>query len=331
MSMKLYSINNYALEGYLIEAANLAKKRAWPVGELCYLRAMANPEEKYTRRKYQSSVATTIVSITLVLLMLGLLSLVVLHARKLSDYVKENIGFMVYMKEDAPPEDIILFQAKLNAMPFVKSSKYITPEEAAKELTAELGEDFVDFLGYNPLPPSIDLRLKAAYGNIDSLQVIERKLTAEPTVKEVFYQKSLVQAINRNIRRISMVLLGFSGLLLLIAVALINNTIRLSVYSRRFIIRTMKLVGATRGFISRPFVWRGILKGLISAFLALILLATILYFLMQQVPELVTLQDYKIYAIVFALVTSTGVLLSWLSTLFAVRKYLRMKEDDLYY
>jgi len=292
---------------------------------------MAGHEEKYTRRRYQSSVFTTVVSITLVLLMVGLLSLVVLHARKLSDYVKENIGFMVYIKADAPAEDIILLQKRLDAMPFVKSSKYIAPEEAAREMTEELGEDFIDFLGYNPLPPSIDLRLKAVYGNIDSLQVIENKLMLEPAVKEVFYQKSLVQAINRNIRRISMVLLGFSGLLLLIAIALINNTIRLSVYSRRFIIRTMKLVGATRGFISRPFVWRGILKGLISAFLAIILLGVILYFLMQQVPEMTLLQDYTIYGIVFGLVILTGVLLSWLSTLFAVRKYLKMKEDDLYY
>jgi cell division transport system permease protein len=292
---------------------------------------MANHEEKYTRRRYQSSVFTTVVSITLVLLMLGLLALVVLHAKKLSDYVRENIGFMVYMKADAPQEDIILFQKKLDAMAFVKSSRYITPEEAARELTAELGEDFIDFLGYNPLPPSIDLRLKATYGNIDSLLVIEKKLMAEPAVKEVFYQKSLVQAINRNIRRISMVLLGFSGLLLLIAIALINNTIRLSVYSKRFIIKTMKLVGATRGFISRPFIWRGILKGLISAFLAIILLGIILYFLMQQVPEMINLVDIRIYAIVFGLVTGTGVLLSWLSTLAAVRKYLRMKEDDLYY
>jgi cell division transport system permease protein len=292
---------------------------------------MAGLEEKYTRRRYQSSVFTTVVSITLVLLMVGLLALVVLHARKLSDYVKENIGFMVYLKADAPAEEVILLQRKLDGMPFVKTSRYIAPEEAARELTEELGEDFIGFLGYNPLPPSIDLRLKAAYGNIDSLRVIEHQLMAEPAVKEVFYQKSLVELINKNIRRISMVLLGFSGLLLLIAIALINNTIRLSVYSRRFIIRTMKLVGATRGFISRPFVWRGILKGLISAFLAIILLGVILYFLMQQVPEMILLQDYTIYGIVFGLVILTGVLLSWLSTLFAVRKYLRMKEDDLYY
>jgi len=288
-------------------------------------------EEKYTRRRYQSSLATTVVSITLVLLMLGLLALVVLHARKLSDYVRENIGFRVYIKENAPVEDIIILQRRLDASTFVKVSEYISPEQAAQELTAELGEDFIDFLGYNPLPPSIDLRIKAAYGNVDSLEVIEKKLMQETIVKEVFYQKSLVHLINRNIRRISLVLLGFSALLLLIAMALINNTIRLSVYARRFIIRTMKLVGATQGFISRPFIVRGILQGLLSAILAIILLAVILYFLMQELPELIGLQDINLYLAVFGLVILTGIFLAWISTWFAVRRYIRMKEDELYH
>ncbi len=275
--------------------------------------------------------ATTVVSITLVLLMLGLLALVVLHARKLSDYVKENIGFRVYIKEDAATEEIIALQKRLDASAFVKSSVYISPEEAARELTEELGEEFIDFLGYNPLPPSIDLRLKAAWGNVDSLEAIEHRLMNEVSVKEVFYQKSLVHLLNRNLKRISMVLLGFSALLLLIAIALINNTIRLSVYARRFIIRTMKLVGATRGFISRPFIARGVMQGLISALLAIILLSVILYFLMREVPELIGFYDLYLYLAVFALVIFTGIFLSWISTWFAVRRYIRMKEDELYH
>jgi len=287
-------------------------------------------EERYHRRRYQSSVATTIVSITLVLTMLGLLGLTILHARKLSDYVKENIGFRVYLKEDAATEDIIILQKKLDAEPFVKSSRYISPEEAARELTADLGEDFIDFLGYNPLPPSIDLRVRAAYANVESLETIERNLMQEVVVKEVFYQKSLVHLINKNVNRISIVLLGFTGLLMLIAIALINNTIRLSVYSKRFIIRTMKLVGATRRFISRPFIVRGVLQGFYSAIFAIILLVTILYFLMQQVPELVNLFDLYLYLAVFFLVMLTGMFLAWVSTWFAVRKYLRMTEDELY-
>jgi cell division transport system permease protein len=292
---------------------------------------MANPEEKYTRRRYKSSVFTSILSITLVLTMLGLLALTIFHAKKLSDYVKENIGFRVYIKEDAPAEDIILLQHRLDGSTFVKSSEYISPEQAARELTADLGEDFVDFLGYNPLPPSIDLRIKAGYANVDSLEVIEGILMQEVVVKEVFYQKSLVQMINKNISRISIVLLGFSGLLLIIAMALINNTIRLSVYSKRFIIRTMKLVGATRGFIGRPFIIRGVLQGLYSALLAIILLAAILYFLMQQIPEFASLYDPYMYLAVFGMVLVTGMFLSWISTFFAVRKYIKMKEDELYY
>jgi cell division transport system permease protein len=288
-------------------------------------------EEKYTRRRYHSSVATTVVSITLVLTMLGLLALTVFHAKKLSDYVKENIGFRVYLKEDAREEDINSLERRLNGSTFVKSSEYISPEEAAEELTRELGEDFIDFLGYNPLPPSIDLRVKAGYANVDSLEVIENLLMQEVIVKEVFYQKSLVHLINRNIRRISMALLGISVLLLLIAMALINNTIRLSVYSKRFIIRTMKLVGATRGFIARPFMRRGILQGFYSAILAIIILAALLYVLMDQVPELVNLYDLYLYLAVFGLVIVTGIFLAWVSTWFAVRKYLRMNEDELYY
>jgi cell division transport system permease protein len=292
---------------------------------------MTSKQETYTRRRYQSSVATTVVSISLVLTMLGLLALTVFHAKKLWVYVWENIGFRVYIKEQVPEEEIILLQKRLDASAFVKSSAYISPEMAARELTSELGEDFIDFLGYNPLPPSIDLRVKAVYGNVDSLEVIESRLMNEIIVKEVFYQKSLVHLINRNIRRISVVLLGFSGLLLLIAMALINNTIRLSVYSKRFIIRTMKLVGATRGFIGRPFILRGVLQGLYSAIIAVILLSTILYFLMQQIPELVNLYDLYLYLGVFGLVILTGMFLAWVSTHFAVRKYLKMNEDDLYY
>lgn len=292
---------------------------------------MTNPEEKYTRRRYKSSLFTTIVSITLVLTMLGLLALTIVHARKLSDYVKENIGFRVYLKEDAAAEDIIILQQRLDGSTFVKSSQYISPEEAARELTAELGENFIDFLGYNPLPPSIDLRIKAGYANVDSLEVIENLLMNEIVVKEVFYQKSLVQLINKNVRRISMVLLGFSALLLLIAMALINNTIRLSVYSNRFIIRTMKLVGATRAFIGRPFIRRGILQGLYSALLAILILSAVLYFLMKQIPELINLYDLYLYLAVFGLVIVTGIFLAWVSTFFAVRKYIRMKEDELYY
>lgn len=292
---------------------------------------MANTQERITRRRYQSTYVTTVVSMTLVLLMLGMLALVLLQARQLSDYVRENIGFRVYMKENSKEADILRLQKMLDAKPFVKSTKYVSPEEAARELTRELGEDFIGFLGYNPLPPSIDLRIRAEWARVDSLERIEQHILKDSNVKEVFYQKSLVQVINRNIRTISMVLLGLSALLLTIAVVLILNTIRLSVYSRRFLIRTMKLVGATQSFIRRPFLWRGVVQGLWGAILSILLLTGIIFLLNKQMPELASLYNPEIFAVMFGFVIIMGILISWISTWFAVRRYLKMSEDDLYY
>ena len=274
---------------------------------------------------------TTLVSITLVLFMLGLLGLTVLHARKLSDYVKENIGFRVYMKSTVREAGIMQLQKILDATEYVKSTEYITPEQAAEELSRDLGEDFIDFLGYNPLPPAIDLRLKASYANVDSLEMIETELMKNEDVKEVFYVKSLVHLINSNIRKISILLLGFSGLLLIIAIALINNTIRLSVYSKRFIIRSMQLVGATQSFIRRPFIFKGIAQGFYSALITLLLLTGILYWLRNEYPELMELQDLELLLALYGLVILLGIIISWSSTYFAVRKYLRIKGDNLYY
>ena len=288
-------------------------------------------EEKYYRRRVTASYVTTIISITLVLFMMGLLGLIVLHAKKLSDYAKENIGFSIMIKDEVKEPGILAFQKKLDTRPFVKSTEYIPKEKAAVELKKELGEDFIGFLGYNPLLPSIDLRLKADYANMDSVARIEKYLISNPEVKEVFYQKSLVELVNQNIDRISLILLGFSLILLLISVALINNTIRLSVYSQRFIIRTMQLVGATRSFIRKPFVRKGIAQGVISAILALGLLMGVLYVALQEIPELMQLQDFTTYIFLAAFVVLLGVLISWLSTFLAVRKYLRMSNDDLYH
>ena len=291
---------------------------------------MARTEDRISRRRLQTSTATTIISISLVLFMLGLLGLIVLHAQKLSNYVKENIGFSVIIKEDIKETGIIEFQKKLDLEPFVKSTDYITRERAAKELTESLGEDFVDFLGYNPLLASIDIRLKADYANNDSLSMLEKKLLANPVVKEVFYHKSLVELVNQNIRRISLVLLAFTAVLLLISIALINNTIRLSVYSKRFIIRSMQLVGATQRFIRKPFLFKSLWHGFISAIIAIILLVVVLYFSRQALPELVDMQDVDMFLSLFGIVTLLGLFITGLSTLFAVRKFLRISQDRLY-
>ncbi|MCK4406885.1 MAG: permease-like cell division protein FtsX [Bacteroidales bacterium] len=292
---------------------------------------MSKAEDKYSKRRLKSSYVTTLVSITLVLFMLGMLGLIILHAKKLSDYVKENIGFSIIMKENVKEAGIIQLQKTLDASDYVKSTEYITKEKAAEELTKDLGEDFIDFLGYNPLLPSIDLRLKAEYANIDSLAIIEKDLLANKNVKEVFYQKSLVHLINKNLRRISIIILGFSILLLIIAIALINNTIRLSVYSKRFLIKSMQLVGATQAFIRRPFILKGILHGILGAFIAILLLVGILYFSQQEIPELVNLQDADLFISIFGFVILLGIIISWMSTFFAVKKYLNLKADSLYY
>ena len=295
------------------------------------IKKMAKKDERLQRRKLQSSRATALISITLVLLMVGLLGLIVLHAQKLSEYVRENIGFSIIMKENVREAGIVQLQKTLDASRFVKSTEYITPEQAAEELQEELGEDFISFLGYNPLLPSIELKLKAEYTNIDSMEMIENELLANSDVKEIYYQKDLVHLINKNIRRIGLFLLGFSALLLVIAVALINNTIRLSVYSKRFLIKTMQLVGATGGFIRRPFLWYAVMQGLYAAFIAIICLGLLLYFFQKELPELVNLQDPGLILSLFGLVLLTGIVLTYLSTWFAVKKYLRAKADRLYY
>ncbi|MEI6899999.1 MAG: permease-like cell division protein FtsX [Bacteroidota bacterium] len=291
---------------------------------------MAKQGQQYYRRHIHTSYISTVISITLVLFMMGLLGLLVLHAKKLSDYVKENIGFSIMIKEGVKEAAIMQLQKKLDAAQYVKSTDYIPKEKAAADLKKELGEDFIGFLGYNPLLPSIDLRLKAEFTTPLQVARVEKTLLDNPEVKEVFYQKSLINLVNQNIERISLIILGFSILLLFISVALINNTIRLSVYSKRFIIRTMLLVGATRSFIRRPFVWKSILSGVISAFFALGLLIVVMTFTIQEIPELVQVQDLRMYLVLALSVLLLGVLISWFSTWFAVRKYLRMKTDQLY-
>jgi cell division transport system permease protein len=292
---------------------------------------MAKQEQRYYNRRIHTSYVTTVISITLVLFMMGLLGLIVLHAKKLSDYVKENIGFSIMIKDGVREAGIFMLQKKLDAKEYVKSTEYIPKEKAAVELKKELGEDFIGFLGYNPLLPSIDLRLNADFATPVYVARIEKELLSNPEVKEVFYQKSLVELVNQNIERISMFILGFSLLLLLVSVALINNTIRLSVYSKRFIIHTMQLVGATRAFITRPFIWKSVLIGFISAIIAIGMLMFVLYFAFQEIPELMLLQDLIMYLIITGFVILLGVLISWLSTWLAVRKFLRMKTDNLYH
>ena len=292
---------------------------------------MKKQVEKITLGRLRTAYATTVVSITLVLFMLGLLGLIVFYAQKISTHVKENIGFMIIMKPEVNDARIIQLQKQLEVANFVKSSEYITKDQAAVQMKAYLGEDFISFLGINPLLPSIEVKLDAKYANNDSLKVVSDRIMQNPSVKEVLYQKSLVQELNNNIALIGGILLGFSILLLLIAYALISNTIRLAVYSHRFLIRSMLLVGATSNFIRKPFILKGIAQGAVAALLAIALLTGLVITIRNQIPDLIALDDWMAFILLALGVIVAGILLAGVSTIMAVRRYIRMHVDELYY
>lgn len=291
---------------------------------------MSGTENKHSRRRLRSSYVTTIISISLVLFMLGMLGLIILNARQISDHVKENIGFSIILNKDVKSQEVKHIKDLLNAEAYVKQINYIDPDTAAAEFQEALGEEFVKFIGENPLLPSFDVKLNAAYANPDSLANIEAELLENTKIKEVFYQPDLVDAVNTNMKKISLYLLGFSAVLLIIAMALINNTIRLAIYSKRFLIKTMQLVGAKHSFIRRPFVLRGIGNGIVAAFIAIGLIITLLYYLQKQLPELIDFKNIELYGALFIIVLILGIIISWISTNLAVRKYLRIETGDLY-
>jgi cell division transport system permease protein len=283
------------------------------------------------QRKLRSSYATTIISISLVLFLLGIIGFMFLNANRLSTYVKENLGFTILIKDNAREAEVMRLQKILSATAYVRVAEYINKDQAADILKEELGEDFVDFLGYNPLLASIEVKLMAQWANPDSMARIESQVMSFPQVKEVYYQKNLLDAISENIRKITLVLALFSTLLLFIAIALINNTIRLAVYSRRFLIKTMQLVGATRGFIRKPFLLTSILHGLAGATVAILLLSGLIYVLNSEIEGIIGFSNLLLIAFLFLFVILLGIFITLISTFFAINKYLRLKTDQLYY
>lgn len=287
-------------------------------------------ESSASSKKTKQVYVSTVISVALVLLMIGLLGLMLVHARNLSNYVKENIVLNIIVSDGAKEVDVLGLQKQLDAHPYVLKTQYVSKELAARNLQKDLGEDFVQFLGYNPLLSSIDVYMKADYANNASIETLSKQLSKNPLVKEVIYQKSLIDMVNQNIKVIGLVILAFAAVLLVISVALINNTIRLAIYSQRFLIKSMQLVGATKGFIRKPFLAYGILHGFLGGLIAIILLLLTLYLAQQQIPELVILRNWFEFGIVFLSVIAIGILISGLSTYFAVSKYLRLKIYDLY-
>jgi cell division transport system permease protein len=287
-------------------------------------------EPSISAKKTKSIYISTVLGISMVLLMLGLLGLILVHFNNLSRYVKENIVLNIIVNDAARETDVLQLQKQLDANVEVKQTQYVSKELAARHLQKDLGEDFVKFLGYNPLLSSIDVYLKADYANNSSITQFKAKLVKDPLVKEVIYQQSLVNLMNDRIATITLVILGFTIIFLVVSLALINNTIRLAIYSQRFLIKSMQLVGATKGFIRKPFLLYGIWHGLLGGLIATILLIGMLYLTYQQIPDLIILQNYAEFGVVFAAVIGVGIFISGFSTFLAVNKFLRLKIYDLY-
>lgn len=291
---------------------------------------MAYQVGKVAAKRSKPSYAYAIVSVTLVLFMLGILGVMLVYSQNISNYFRENIEVSIILDDKANEVDILQFQKKLELEPYVKTAEYISKDEAARIMTEDFGED-LELLDYNPLYASVNIYLKADYANEDSLAQIETELLENPLVNEVYYFRAIVNLVNNNIRITSIVLGAVAVLLFIIALTLIDNTIKLLMYSNRFLIRSMQLVGATRWFIIKPFMMRGIFNGLVSGLVAVIILIALMYYAQLKLPALKVVSDNMLgFSLIFAVVIVTGVLISWLSTYRAVSKYLRMKLDDLY-
>ena len=286
---------------------------------------------KKTDSFFNMQFITSSISTMLVLLLLGMVVFFVLSANNLSTYVRENISFTVLVSDDMKEPEVLKFQKKLNEKVYVKESVYISKEKALQEQTEAMGTDPAEFLGYNPFTASIEIKLNAAYANSDSIAWIEKEITSNKKVMEVSYPQDLLDSVNRNIRKVSMFLLGLAALLTLISFALINNTIRLAIYSKRFLIHTMKLVGASWGFIRRPFLLRNIWIGAISGVMADAVLMGMAYMLVKYEPQLIEIMTPASLLVVMVSVFIFGLAITSLYAYISINKYLRMKASALYY
>lgn len=269
-------------------------------------------------------------STMMVLLLLGMVVFFVLSAHNISVYVRENLTFSILLSDNASETKILQLKKELDSQPYVKESVYISKEQALKEETEAMGTDPTEFLGYNPFTASIEVKLNADYANVDSIAKIEKQLGENSNINDILYQKDLIDSVNRNISKISIVLIAIAALLTFISFALINNTIRLSIYSKRFLINTMKLVGASWGFIRAPFVRKHVLSGIVAAIFADIILACGAYMLMQYEPQLSEVITYEVMGIVMASVVFFGIVITFLCSFFSINGFLKMNSNELY-
>ena len=292
---------------------------------------MANKNNKIMRRRLANAYLSSVISISLVLLLVGVASMLLVNAKGVSDYFKENMQVSVMMKQDVSEEDALKYMDGLGKEVFIKNMDFISKEEGQQEMARLLGEDFLDVFETSPIPASINVTLDADYVSSDSLEVVKGKIASSRLVEEVVYQTSLVDALNANLSKISLILAVFIGLMLFISFVLINNTVRLNVFARRFTIHTMKLVGATRSFIRAPFLVQAVFQGLFSAFIAIIVLVGLLYFVRSEFVQLFEIFRLELLLLVIGIVIVSGVVICMLSTWFVVNKLVSLKKDELYY
>ena len=292
---------------------------------------MGNKNRYKSKSLFDMQFITSSISTTLVLLLLGLVVFFVLTAHNMSVYVRENISFSILISDDMKEADILKLQKKLNQEPFVKQSEYISKKQALKEQTEAMGTDPEEFLGYNPFTASLEIKLHSDYANSDSIAKIEKLIKKNTNIQEVLYQRELIDLVNENIRNISLVLLTLAVVLTLISFALINNTIRLAIYSKRFLIHTMKLVGASWGFIRRPFLRRNIWSGVLAGIMADAILMGAAYWLVSYEPELIRVITPEVMLLVSGSVLVFGIIITFLCAYLSINKYLRMKASTLYY
>ena len=288
-------------------------------------------EKKLVRRRLANAWLSTVISISLVLLLVGLAALLLMNAGSVSDYFKENLQVSVLMKQEVSDEETMAFQEELDSLPFIRGTRFVSKEQGAKEMKAMLGEDFLSVFSSSPVPASVDLTLEARYVSADSLVRVKEVLMASPLVDEVSYQQSLIEALNQNLAKIALLMGIFIVLLLFISFVLINNTVRLSVFSRRFTIHTMKLVGATKGYIRAPFLVQAVFQGLFSALLAILFLLVILFFVRREFAQLFEIFQMPILLAVMGIMVACGVVLCVLSTWFVVGRLVSLSKDELYY
>ncbi|MDF1517441.1 MAG: permease-like cell division protein FtsX [Lutibacter sp.] len=292
---------------------------------------MNNSFDKYQKKRLRSSYLSVIVSIALVLFLVGLLGLIVLKTNSITKHFKEKVAITVFLNDNAKDNDVETLQAELRKEEYAKTVTYISKEEAAKIYSADIGENFLEFLGENPLKNAIDISLKSEFVTPEIMAGIEKELVLRSIVSEVTYDKPLIELLSKNINRLSLWMLIFSALFALIAVVLINGSIRLSVYSKRFTIKTMQMVGATKSFIRGPFIWQSVKLGIIGALVSIVGLVAFISYLNKNIPELELFSDVNILGIVFAGIIGLGILITWLSTFFATQRFLNLRSDELYY